>query len=736
MKDNKKILYLAAVLFSVIYLVWRLFFTLPLSGSLFALIFGIALWVSEVVSNFTAFILIWSKSKEKILEKPVLENEAYPHVDIIIATHNEDVDLLYKTVNACVHMEYPDPSKVHIYLSDDTNRKEVKELAKQFNVGYAGFENNKHAKSGNLNNALSMTNSPLVATFDADMIPYSKFLMETVPYFMEDFKVKDDPNHKHLGFIQTPQSFYNADIFQYNLFSENSIANEQDFFSREVNVLNNAHDTAIYTGSNTLILRQAIEEAGGFPTNTITEDFQLGAKINSCGYRSISTLEPMASGLTPTDFQSVLNQRVRWARGVIRSIYNLRILTNPNFKWNQKLVFLNSYLYWWSFFRRLLYVFAPILFTVFNIRVVDTDFWILMCFWLPSYFLLQSAMTSVSGEIRSQRWGEIQETIFAPYLVIPVFLESIGITEKKFKVTKKSVNKSRYELLFVVPHLIMLLLSLYGLVKFNYGKYGSELLYGSVITFWLLHHIVNLAYAVLFSLGRPIYRKFERFYAKEAITITCLNHSYSLYTTNISEEGLSFFSEEPIYFPPDEWLNFVIQTEINSVEVRGKIARLMEQSDGWLYGVWIEKPERANKQAYFQLVYDRSNQYLPKKHDVWLTPLDGLIDNFMHHFSIKKIAAPKKLSKFPIITLHESIEIQNTSVVLKEFDFQTMVIQSDSVDIMQKQMDVLYKNVLFKLTLSVSDLSTGNYVYLVENIDELIEDSAFHSLLKDWRNKR
>lgn len=114
MKENKKILYLAAVLFSVIYLVWRLFFTLPLSGSLFALVFGIALWVSEVISNFTAFILIWSKSKEKVLEKPVLENEEYPHVDVIIATHNEDVELLYKTVNGCIHMEYPDPSKVHI----------------------------------------------------------------------------------------------------------------------------------------------------------------------------------------------------------------------------------------------------------------------------------------------------------------------------------------------------------------------------------------------------------------------------------------------------------------------------------------------------------------------------------------------------------------------------------------------------------------------------------------------
>ncbi|MDN5372130.1 MAG: hypothetical protein PWR19_1176 [Carnobacterium sp.] len=45
-------------------------------------------------------------------------------------------------------------------------------------------------------------------------------------------------------------------------------------------------------------------------------------------------------------------------------------------------------------------------------------------------------MTSVSGEIRSQRWGEIQETIFAPYLVIPVFLESIGITEKNSRLRK------------------------------------------------------------------------------------------------------------------------------------------------------------------------------------------------------------------------------------------------------------------------------------------------------------
>ena len=205
------------------------------------------------------------------------------------------------------------------------------------------------------------------------MIPYSNFLLETVPYFVGDWiRNADDDKEKPLGLIQTPQSFYNADLFQFNLFSETSLPNEQDFFSREVNVLNNAQDAAIYTGSNTLILRKAIDDAGGFPLNTITEDFELGARINTKGYRNISTTEPLASGLTPTDIPSAINQRIRWGRGVVQSVHNLHILTNKNLTFRQKLIFLNSYLYWWSFIRRLLYIMAPILFTVFGIKVVDT----------------------------------------------------------------------------------------------------------------------------------------------------------------------------------------------------------------------------------------------------------------------------------------------------------------------------------------------------------------------------
>lgn len=131
-------------------------------------------------------------------------------------------------------MEYPDPSKVHIYLCDDNDRPEMAKLAQKMGVGYLGLSGNKLAKAGNLNNALSKTDSPLVVTFDSDMIPRSSFLMKTVPYFfLPEMILEDgvwrkrteeelDPDYK-IGFVQTPQSFYNPDLFQFNFFAESNM---------------------------------------------------------------------------------------------------------------------------------------------------------------------------------------------------------------------------------------------------------------------------------------------------------------------------------------------------------------------------------------------------------------------------------------------------------------------------------------------------------------------------------
>ena len=250
---KRNTVFVLAIFFSAVYLCWRIFFTIPWDDGFWPAAAGL-------VTAFGTAELLVSRMRGAGRQIPFPEQaraEDFPDVDVLIATHNEAPELLYKTVNACTFLEYPDPEKVHIYVCDDGGRDSVRTLAQRLGAGYIGMRENRQAKAGNYNHALARISSPLIATFDADMIPRRTFLLRTVPYFL----LPD----VHLGLLQTPQSFYNQDLFQFNLYAEKGIPNEQDFFSREINILRNATNTAAYTGSNTVILRSALEEIGGFP---------------------------------------------------------------------------------------------------------------------------------------------------------------------------------------------------------------------------------------------------------------------------------------------------------------------------------------------------------------------------------------------------------------------------------------------------------------------------------------
>lgn len=571
MKISQKLLYLGAFVTSLFYLSWRLIMTIPWHDSWFALIFGVLLWGSELVSSITAFIIISNKHKDFKLEKPEIAPERYPDVDVLIATHNEDPDLLYKTVNACTYMHYPDKSKVHIYVCDDTDRPEVAALAKELGVGYFGLSDNKDAKSGNYNNALNQTSSPLVATFDADMIPYSEFLLETVPYFVE--QVEADANDEELdkapiGLIQTPQSFYNEDIFQYHLFSEGTLPNEQDFFSKGINNFNSACGSAFYTGSNTVLYRKAIDDAGGFPTDTITEDFELGARMNIEGYVNYSTDAPMASGLT------------------------------------------------------------------------------------------RLAMCDVSKEYRTQIWGEIVETIFAPYLTIPFLLEAFGISEKKFKVTKKVSDNSWTLRLYALPYIILWSLSVYGLIRFNYGKFGSELFYGSVISFCLIHHIINLTFAIFCAVGRPSYRAFVRFPVDETINIKVDGWAYQVHVADISETGISFKTDLALYLPKDKDITLYLKSQDYKAKAKGRVVRVISDENEWLYGLHFVSVPESEKREFYQYIYDRINYNLPQVQDTWMSVWDDLLENILRRLPVeRREATPYDRMTLPKVNVNEILPI-------------------------------------------------------------------------------
>ncbi|MDV2602917.1 glycosyltransferase family 2 protein [Pediococcus acidilactici] len=632
MPKIKKISYILAIVLSVLYLLWRVFFTIPWHAHLFTLIFALMLVGSEIVSNFTAYVLIAFRLIRQ--KKPVDfkipdfdDRQPLPAIDVIIVTHNEEVALLRKTVNAAKFMKYPDPKLVNVVIADDGNRPEVRQLAKEYHANYVTMEENKHAKAGNINNALEQLHAPLFAIFDADMVPFSNFLMESVPFFTENFsELQEDPDHTvPLGFVQTPQSFYNADIFQFNLFLQDAVVNEQDFFSRDVNVLNGANGHALFTGSNAVFLREAVDKVGGFPTDTITEDFELGTKINSEGYKSLATVEPVSSGITPVDMKSVIKQRTRWARGVIQSCRNLHIFLNPKINLINRIILINTCLYWWSFLRRLIYIAAPILYALFKVQVVNANFWVLMIVWAPGYFLLHFVLGDASSNIRNERWGEIQETFFAPYLFLPVLLESIGIHAKKFKVTDKKVQFSWRDKLYIIPYLILWSLTLIAIIKFNWGKWGSEIIVGSVITFWLVMHFINLSFCLFISMKRDIHRRSERFIRHANGRMQLANGKWADFKTrDVSDGGFSFeLDDDQNQLEMGTETTGIIYYKNYPIHFKSKVVRVVDTEPKW-YGVTINIEDRKDQDYYLELTYDGENKFLSKEQDNWLTPFDQL----------------------------------------------------------------------------------------------------------------
>lgn len=96
------------------YLSWRIVDTLPIHSGMIAMVFGLLLLVAEIVGFVEAMILYWSLTiyQEKEPRKTIAQIKEYPDVDIFIATYNEPYEILYKTINGCLHMEYP-KEKLH-----------------------------------------------------------------------------------------------------------------------------------------------------------------------------------------------------------------------------------------------------------------------------------------------------------------------------------------------------------------------------------------------------------------------------------------------------------------------------------------------------------------------------------------------------------------------------------------------------------------------------------------------
>lgn len=729
-------LMLLAAITSIIYILWRIFCTLPLNSGIVSLIAGIALLVAETIGVIEAFSHYRNMSSLYIPKKPIVSDEYYPDVDVLIPTHSESPELLYKTINGCKHLLYPDPSKVHIYLCDDANRVEMQELAQKMNVGYFGLKNNKHAKAGNLNNALSKTNSPLIATFDADMIPVSSFLLETVPYFYMPYMIEEadgtwrrrkneeiDPNYK-IGFIQTPQSFYNPDLFQTNFFAENNIPNEQDYFFKEINIGRNRTKTPIFAGSNTLISREALIKAGGIKVNTITEDFATGIEIQKNGYDCYAIPKVLAHGLAPNDFESLIKQRQRWGRGCVQTLRNFSFLFEKGLSFGAKMSYFSSLLYWWTFLRRFIYILAPILFTVFGVVVVETSLLELLCIWLPSYIIYNRALVVLSGNIRNQKWSNIVDTILFPYLIIPIIAETVGLKLNKFVVTSKDVvasknTKKRY----AIPQIILLAANIVGLFiclrdMFTLGMYANL-----ILVYWLVINGYFLLMSILFMNGRINCRDSERYEVALPVKIKTDKLTLIGTTKNISESGLAIVLDLPEYVPYDRNVEITINYKHYSAVLKGLVVHVSKISNKeWLYSIEITEMDENNKAEYYQIVYDRD-------HTLANTIKSGVIKDILS--TIKGYTSTRALSnrKLPRIELNAIVKssIGDVRIVNFNYEYITMVPEFNN----KKYNGDIELFLSEKLKITCKKVESFDNLYIIYNWKSIANNEELKEFLKN-----
>ncbi len=563
-KNRRWVLLLCLFLY-LRYMVWRALYTLPTQDPS-AVIVGLTVYLAELygLCQFCFFAFqSWSLSDRKPASPT-----SYPTVDIMVTVVDEPLSLLRQTLVGCLMQDYP-RDRLRVYVLDDGHRSEVKQAAMSLGCRYLRRPNrSRHAKAGNLNHALRMTDGYLVAVFDVDHVPARSFLRETVGYF-------EDPA---VAFVQTPHHFYNPDIFQRNLRLGDQVKNEQALFFRTLQVGRDRHNSAFFAGSGGLFRRAPLEEIGGFQTQTITEDIHTSMTLHAKGYKSCYLNRVLSAGLMPETFEGYLKQRKRWAMGCIQVLLRDNPLLKRGLTTVQRIDYFGSIFYFFFGVPRLICLIAPLSSLLFSTPPLNADVSQLMLHFFSFYIAAAWVMRPISRGSRNPFWSDIYETAMC-FALSAEALKALSAPrkERRFEVTPKGqrIKKSpAAELTHVWPHMITFGLLVSGLtIGYQHLLHGTgdsglpvSLLWGSIN---LLFLTIAMFVASEQTQGRQAFR-LNRDYASELFVDGA---SFNARIVNINDQGAALSLTRPVFTARDTVSLLLTSSQGTVVRLTGHIVR-------------------------------------------------------------------------------------------------------------------------------------------------------------------
>lgn len=506
------------------YMLWRWTSTLPPIAWTLDCSVGLLFVTVETLAVIGATLSLVTLARLKSRSGEADRNGAWlaglprpPLVDVFICTYNEDETILERTIVGALALDY---AAKRVWVLDDSRRQWLRELSERLGARYLTRPDNEGAKAGNINNGLlhvaAMPERPdFIAILDADFVPLPNFLQRSLPLFRDG----------GVGIVQTPQHFINPDPFQSNLATAQVWPDEQRYFFDVVMASKDAWGAAFCCGTSSVIRFEALWKIGGVPSSSVTEDFLLTLRMNTFGYRTVYLNERLSLGLAPEGLKEYVTQRSRWALGLgqiwrgplgpLRLGNGLGII--------DRISLVDALLYWYaSFAFRLLGIYVPILYWLFDVRAVQADVLTTLSYYLPCL----AAHLAIAGWLAQGRviplLSDVTQLLIATQVLKATTTGLLKPKGQKFQVTAKGGDRSERLIQWplVNTFLIYLVLTVAGVVWAFLVEDPTQLRDSSALClFWSWYNIVILAVACVVCIEQPRYRAAERLKSTEQVEL-------------------------------------------------------------------------------------------------------------------------------------------------------------------------------------------------------------------------
>lgn len=239
---------------------------------------------------------------------PKKQWEELPRVTVQLPVYNEAF-VIERLIDCVAQLNYP-KDKLEIQVLDDSTdetsmkaRAKVEEHAKSgLDIRYIQREHRQGFKAGALDYGLESAQGEFVAIFDADFLPSPDFLLQAMPYFSDE----------KTGVVQSRWTYVNE---RYSFLTRIQTIMLNTHFSVEHAGRNGSGAYINFNGTAGVWRRSCIEDAGGWMSDTLTEDLDLSFRAQMKGWNFIYVKEIESPSELPITYPGYKTQQFRWAKG-------------------------------------------------------------------------------------------------------------------------------------------------------------------------------------------------------------------------------------------------------------------------------------------------------------------------------------------------------------------------------------------------------------------------------------